>query len=218
MSPEEKRDSVKKDYDLIAKQYGKDFGTFIEDIDIYEAFEKELPKGATILDLGAGTGRTYSYFSKKGYDYVGLDFSPKMRDEAFRIHGKFPYICDDMLNIKNHFKNNSIDAVFAVYSLFHLPQDDLHKVLFDVYDILKDSGIIVLSYQLGTGEKFTDEPYLGESGKRKLYMNYFAENEMGQILKSLGFADVYQKKKIETANGAIDSNVATTVFRIMKKL
>ncbi len=217
MSPEEKRNSVKKDYDLIATQYGKDFGTFIEDTDIYEAFEKELPKGATILDLGAGTGRTYAYFNKKGYDYIGLDFSSKMRDEAFKIHGEFPYICDDMLNIKNYFKNGSIDAVFAVYSLFHLPQDDLRKVLSDVYDILKDNGIVVLSYQLGTGEGFTDEPYLGESGKKMLYMSYQTDKEMGSILRSLGFTSIYKKEKVEAVNGAINSNNATTIFRILRK-
>ena len=36
---------------------------------------------------------------------------------------------DDMVNIKSHFEKNSIDAVFAVYSLFHLPDEDLRKVL-----------------------------------------------------------------------------------------
>lgn len=217
MSSEEKRDSVKKDYNLIAKQYGKDFGTFIEDLDIYEAFEKELPKGATILDLGAGTGRTYTYFNKKGYNYIGLDFSSEMRDEAFRIHGEFPYICDDMVNTKNHFKNSSIDAVFAVYSLFHLPQDDFRKVLSDVHDILKDDGIIVLSYQLGAGEEFTDEPYLGQGGKKMLYMSYQTNEEVESILKSLGFTGIYKKEKVETVDSAINSNNATTVFRILRK-
>ena len=70
MNSEEKRNSVKRNYDLIAQQYGKDFGIFIEDMDIYKTFERELPKGATILDLGAGTGRTYAYFSKRGYGYI----------------------------------------------------------------------------------------------------------------------------------------------------
>ena len=74
----DKRNNVKIDYDLVAEQYAKDFGNYIEDLDIYEEFEKELIEGATILDLGAGTGRTYSYFSKKGYNYIGLDFSTKM--------------------------------------------------------------------------------------------------------------------------------------------
>ena len=30
-----------------------------------------------ILDLGAGTGRTYSYFNKQNYEYIGLDFLKK---------------------------------------------------------------------------------------------------------------------------------------------
>lgn len=217
MSPEEKRDSVKKDYDLIAKQYGKDFGTFIEDLDIYEAFEKELPKGATILDLGAGAGRTYAYFSKKGYDYIGLDFSSRMRDEAFKIHGEFSYICDDMLNVKKHFKNDSVDAVFAVYSLFHLPQDDFRKALSDIYDILKDGGIALISYQLGDGEEFTNEPYLGEDGEKVLFMSYQTDAEIESILKQLNFSSVYRKEKIETVDGAINSNDAITVFRILRK-
>ena len=218
MNSEEKRNSVKRNYDLVAQQYGNDFGIFIEDMDIYKAFERELPKGATILDLGAGTGRTYAYFSKRGYGYIGLDFSSKMRREAFRIHGEFAYICDDMVNVKNHFKNDSADAIFAVYSLFHLPQDDFCRVLSDAHDILKDNGIIVLSYQLGAGEEFADEPYLGEKGKKVLYMNYQADGEVEAILESLGFMDIYKKKKVETVDGAINSNNAITVFRIMRKL
>ncbi len=217
MNSREKRNSVKEDYDLIAAQYGKDFGILIEDVDVYEAFEKELPKEAIILDLGAGTGRTYAYFDKRGYDYIGLDFSPKMKDEAFRIHGEFPYILDDMINVKSHFDSSSVDVVFAVYSLFHLPKDDLRRVLSDVYDILKEKGIILVSYQLGDGEEFTDEPYLRESGKKKLYISYQTEEEMSSILKSLGFADVYRKEKIETVAGAIKNN-AITAFRLMRKV
>ena len=120
----EKRNSVKKNYDLIAKQYGEDFGTYIEDLDAYKEFEKHLVENAKILDLGAGSGRTYSYFNERGYEYIGLDFSKGMKECAYRIHGKFSYIVDDMINIKKHFSNESLDAIFAVYSLFHLPTED----------------------------------------------------------------------------------------------
>ncbi|MBQ3310028.1 class I SAM-dependent methyltransferase, partial [Candidatus Saccharibacteria bacterium] len=136
----------------------------------------------------------------------------------FRIHGKFPFILDDMVNVKDHFDSNSVDAVFAVYSLFHLPEDDLHKVLSDVYDILKTNGVIVLSYQLGTGEEFADEPYLGENGKKMLYMNYQTNKEMESTLSSIGFADIYKKEKTETDDKAINNNDAVTVFRIMRKI
>ncbi len=131
----EKRNSVKKNYDLIAKRYSEDFGTFIEDLDVYEEFEKYLSPTAKILDLGAGSGRTYSYFNKRNYEYIGLDFSEKMKDCAFKIHGKFPYILDDMVNLKKYFSNDSVDAVFAVYSLFHLPTDDIKKLLSYIYII-----------------------------------------------------------------------------------
>ena len=217
MNSEDKRNNVKKDYDLIAEQYAKDFGTYIEDLDVYEEFEKELPAGATILDLGAGTGRTYSYFSKKGYNYIGLDFSPKMRDEAFKIHGEFPYILDDMVNIKKHFKDNSVDAVFAVYSLFHLPKENLQKLLSDIYDVLKEGGIFLFTYQLGSGEEFADEPYLGEEGKNALYMSYQTDDEMESILKQFKFIKLFKKEKVETVDGAINGNDSVTSYNIIKK-
>ena len=60
----DKRQSVQKNYDLIAEQYSNEFGTYIEDLDVYEKFEQHLVENAKILDLGAGSGRTYSYFNK----------------------------------------------------------------------------------------------------------------------------------------------------------
>ena len=71
---------------------------------------------------------------------------------------------------------------------------------------------------MGAGEEFADEPYLGEKGKKVLYMNYQADGEVEAILESLGFTDIYKKKKVETVDGAINSNNAITVFRIMRKL
>ena len=59
----DKRQSVQKNYDLIAEQYSNEFGTYIEDLDVYEKFEQHLVENAKILDLGAGSGRTYSYFN-----------------------------------------------------------------------------------------------------------------------------------------------------------
>ena len=172
---------------------------------------------ATILDLGAGTGRSYSYFSKKGYNYIGLDFSSKMREKAFKIHGEFSYILDDMINIKKYFKDNSVDAVFAVYSLFHLPQEDLKRVLSDIYDILKEGGVFLFTYQLGSGEEFADEPYLDEKGKNALYMSYQTDDEMESILKPFRFIKLYKKEKTETVEGAINSNDNVTAYRIIRK-
>ena len=212
-----KRESVKKNYDLIAKQYAHDFGTFIEDLDIYEEFLEYLSKDAKILDLGAGTGRTYAYFNDKGYQYIGLDFSKEMKNNAYNIHQEFPYIIDDIVNLKNHFSNNSFDAVFCVYSLFHLPTNDIKNLFQDVYDILKDEGIFLFSYQIGEGEEMSDEPYLKDEGKKVLYMNYQTNDEIKNMLDSYLFNEVFRKEKIEVVEGAINKDQATTVFVLAKK-
>ena len=217
MDSNAKRDSVRKDYDLIAEQYANDFGNYIEDTDIYEKFEEQLPRNAVILDLGAGAGRTYSYFNKKGYKYIGLDFSSKMKECAYKIHGDFPYILDDMINVKKHFKDNSVDAVFAVYSLFHLSDENLKSVLSDIYAILKDNGIFIFSYQVGTDEEFADEPYLGDHGHNVLYMNYQTSEKIMNLLSPYKYDKIYEKEKTEIVDGAINSKKNITVFEILKK-
>lgn len=218
MSSLEKREGVKNNYNLIAKQYSEEFGEYIEDIDIYEKFEEYLNKDFKILDLGAGSGRTYSYFSIRGYKYIGLDFSKEMKECAYQLHGEFPYIVDDMINIKKYFSNESIDAIFAVYSLFHLPMDDLTQLFLDMSNILKKGGILLFSYQLGNYEEMTNEPYLKEQGKKVLYMNYQTEKQINELLNKNSFERLYRKEKIETFDSAINSNNAVTVFEIVKKI
>lgn len=212
------RESVKNVYDMIAENYSKDFGVFIEDLDIYQEFANNLSKNAKILDLGAGPGRTYSYYKKLGYDYIGLDFSKKMRDCAYQIHGHFSYVVDDMVNIKKCFANESIDAVFAVYSLFHLPNEDLRKLFFDIYDILKINGIFLFTYQIGNGEEMADEPYLKEKGKHIMYMNYKSDEEIKELLDSCQFEIIFRKEKVETSEYSINNNAITTEFVIAKKI
>lgn len=214
----DKRESVRKNYDLIAEQYGKDFGNYIEDLDVYKEFEKYLLEHAKILDLGAGTGRTYAYFNAKGYQYVGLDFSEEMKNNAYKIHGAFPYIVDDMTNLKKYFANDSIDAVFAVYSLFHLPNLDLKKLFSYVYDILKPGGIFLFTYQVGSGEEMVDEPYLKEKGKKALYINYQLNEDIKHLLNLFSLKELFRKKKIETSDTAINANSVTTEFVLVKKI
>ena len=218
MTTKQKRECVRKNYDLIAKQYSAEFGKYIEDLDVYEEFEKYLPSNAKILDLGAGSGRTYAYFNKRGFEYVGLDFSKEMRDCAYKLHGEFPYIVDDMINLKKYFADNSIDAVFAVYSLFHLPMDDLKQVLSDIHDVLKDNGVLLFSYQIGKGEEMADEPYLNEKGKNVLYMSYQTNEEIEKLLTMFSYTKIYRKEKVETSESAINSNDVVTSFVLVKKI
>ncbi len=140
-----------------------------------------------------------------------------MKEYAYKIHGEFPYIIDDMINIKKHFSNNSVDAVFAVHSLFHIPKTDFKKLLCDIYDILKINGIFLFSYQIGQGEEMSDEPYLKEKGKNVLYMSYHTKEEINDLLSQFSYKILYTKEKVETSDKAINSNKVTTAFVLVKK-
>lgn len=213
----EKKETVRKNYDIIAEDYANEFGFYTEDLDVYDELAKYLDKDSNVLDLGAGTGRTYAYFNKKGIKYVGLDFSNEMKNYAYKLHGNFPYIVDDMINVKKYFDNNSIDAVFAVYSLFHLPKEEFIKTITNVSDILKNNGLFLFSFQEGDKEEMADEPYLGEEGKGMLYMNYMKKEEINSLLEKYSFEELYRKEKIETAENAINSGENKTIFILARK-
>ena len=213
----EKKETVRKNYDIIAEDYANEFGFYTEDLDVYDELAKYLDKDSNVLDLGAGTGRTYAYFNKKGIKYVGLDFSNEMKNYAYKLHGNFPYIVDDMINVKKYFDNNSIDAVFAVYSLFHLPKEEFIKTITNVSDILKNNGLFLFSFQEGDKEEMADEPYLGEEGKGMLYMNYMKKEEINSLLEKYSFEELYRKEKIETAETAINSGENKTIFILARK-
>ena len=74
----EKRESVKKDYDIIADEYSEEFGRLYEDIEVVNEFLTKLKPNSKILDLGGGTGKLTDLFIQKGHQAICYDFSKEM--------------------------------------------------------------------------------------------------------------------------------------------
>ena len=106
----EKRESVKKDYDIIADAYCEEFGKKYDDIEVVEEFLKLLDTNSKIIDLGGGTGKLTDLFIKRNHDAICYDFSKEMQRKSKEFFGDLPYILDDMLNIKNLKKINIIQC------------------------------------------------------------------------------------------------------------
>ena len=213
-----KRESVKKDYDAIADVYAEEFGRKYEDIEIINEFMKKLSSNAKVLDLGGGTGKIADLLIKNGFNTTCLDFSKEMQRKSKEFYGDIPYILDDMLNIKNHFENNSLDGIIAFYSIFHVPAENLNKLFSDINDVLKENGILCFCVQLGDGECFVDEPYLKEAGKNVLYLNFFTTELINSLLKNNGFEKVFETTKSEVGENELGDDVNTKIFVIAKKV
>ena len=99
-----KRDSVRKNYDLIAEQYGEDFGTYIEDLDIYDVYN--------ILQTNDGVKYLIDYFEEmKENDHLSycIEIGVINYEDYDRIDGKIlPGLSklskDQAKNNKNHNK------------------------------------------------------------------------------------------------------------------
>ena len=217
MNSIDKRNSVKNDYNLIAEQYFEEYGTLLEDIELINIFESYLDKNSTILDLGGGAGKLSNYFIQKGFKSICYDFSKNMKKYAQDNFPDVPFILDDILNVKNHFSNNSIEAVTSMYSLFHIPRENIKQLFLDINDLLKDNGLFCFSLQLGTGEDFVDEPYLKENGKNVLYMNYLTKKEIYELLNNSNFDIIYETEKHETGDNVIGEDGNDAIYIISRK-
>ena len=217
MNSYEKRENVKKDYDLIAEQYSNEFGVELEDKDLIEKFQSQLKLGARVVDLGGGPGQVTKFLIDNGYSAVCYDFSKEMMKNALRLYPGLPYILDDIVNVKKHFSNDTIDGIVALYSLFHIPKEELKKLFSNINSILKDNGIFLLSFQLGNEEKLVDEPYLKENGKNVLYMNYIAKEEVYSLLEDVNFEIVFEQEKREVGENVLGEDGNDAIYIIAKK-
>lgn len=124
----------------------------------YKMFEKYLPQGARILDLGCGSGRDSKYFLDKGYAITAIDGSEELCQLAREYTGlEVLQMFFEDLDFENEF-----DGIWACASLLHVPSERLEGVLKKVIDVLVPEGILYISFKYGdysgerNGRMFTD--------------------------------------------------------------
>jgi len=138
-------------YERAARAYWE--GTKNHDVDqnhaaVLDAIESETPY--TILDLGCGPGRDLSYFRSLGHKTVGLEGSKKFVDMA-RRHSKCEVLHQDFLAMA--LPECWFDGVFANASLFHVPRQELPRVLHGLSEALKPGGVLFCSNPWGNNEE-----------------------------------------------------------------
>ena len=103
-----------------------------------------------ILDLGCGPGRDLMAFRALGHEPIGVDGSPAFVAMA-RQHSGCEVWQQDFLALDlpaAHF-----DGIFANASLFHVPRQELPRVLRQLRAALKPDGVIFTSNPRGDNEE-----------------------------------------------------------------
>ncbi|MEE2901851.1 MAG: class I SAM-dependent methyltransferase [Myxococcota bacterium] len=110
-----------------------------------------------ILDFGCGPGRDLAAFLSLGHEAVGLDGCEEFVRMA-RSHTGCEVFHQSFLHLD--LPSANFDGVFANASIFHVPTQELPRVLLEIRDALKPGGVLFCSNPRGPDlEQFTPDRY-----------------------------------------------------------
>ena len=115
----------------------------------YRRFEAHLAPGASILDLGCGSGRDSRHFMEQGFTVTSVDGAEEFCRRASILLG-IPVRC---LLFQDLDYVCAFDAVWASASLLHVPKSEIGSVMGKVAAALKPNGVFFASFKYGETER-----------------------------------------------------------------
>ncbi|MBX8511014.1 class I SAM-dependent methyltransferase [Pseudomonas cichorii] len=131
-----------------------------------------------ILDFGCGPGRDLKTFSAMGHVAVGLDGSEEFARMAREDSG-CEVLHQNFLELDLPLAR--FDGIFANAVLFHIPKQELPKVLRQLHATLKPDGVLFSSNPRGQNQE-------GWKGER--YGSYHDLESWREVLTEAGFVEL----------------------------
>ena len=103
-----------------------------------------------ILDFGCGPGRDLMAFKRLGHLATGLEGAPRLAAMA-RAHSGCEVLEQSFLALD--LPAGRFDGVFANAALFHVPSQELPRVLSELHATLKPGGVLFSSNPRGDGQE-----------------------------------------------------------------
>ena len=131
-----------------------------------------------ILDLGCGPGRDLKAFTELGHVAVGLEGAPRFAAMAREYSGCEVWEQDFL---KLELPPEGFDGIFANAALFHVPTQELARVLAELRAALKPRGVLFSSNPRGHNE---------EGWNRGRYGAYHDLETWRRYLTAAGFVEL----------------------------
>jgi SAM-dependent methyltransferase len=139
-----------------------------------------LSPGAVVLDLGCGCGVPVASALAADHRVTGVDFSSVQIGLARENVPSAHFIEADIATLQMN--ASSVDAVVALYVIFHLPRAEQLDLLRSIWRWLKPGG-----YFLGTLSRWNEEPYTEDFFGVPMFWTNFELEEYLQFLRDIGY-------------------------------
>ncbi len=159
---------------------------------------------ATLLEIGAGTGRDSLFFQDQGLAVTCIDLSPA-NVELCRAKGLEAYVMD-FLNLA--FPDRSFDAVYALNCLLHVPKADLPIVLQKIRQVLKPDGLFYMGLYGGAD---WDGPLPNDRYEPKRFFSFHTDEGIRQLTAQ--FFELLYFKRIPVDRERDDFHFQSMILR-----
>ena len=157
---------------------------------------------ASVIDIGAGSGRDAAWFASKGYSVLAVEPSATMREEGRRRHPNpgITWLDDSLPGLAGVYRlGASFDVALLSAVWMHVPPKDRERAFRKVVNLLKPNGMVVLRLKTGPVEE--------ERG-----MHPVSAEEIGRLARGHG-AVVLTEGVSEDLLGRSDTNWSTLVLK-----
>ncbi len=132
----------------------------------------------TILDFGCGPGRDLKVFRELGHIAIGLEGAVNFVAMA-RAHTGCEVWHQDFLKLD--LPEARFDGVFANAALFHVPSQELPRVLLELHATLKPGGVLLSSNPRGRNEEGWNFGRFGAYHDLETWRRYLSEAGFAEL-------------------------------------
>ncbi|CAK8996241.1 unnamed protein product [Durusdinium trenchii] len=151
---------------------------------------RRLAQGSSyrLLELGSGTGRDAHFWSQQSIEVICLDFSPEMV-KLCQGKGLTAHVYDFTQSL--NFEDSSMNAVYCMNSLLHVPKKQLPSVLTEIRRVLMQDGVFYCGVYGGRDFEgpMMDDPS-GQSRFFALYTDDGLKKILSEFFRIVSFASL----------------------------
>ncbi|MEM8917548.1 MAG: class I SAM-dependent methyltransferase [Pseudomonadota bacterium] len=158
-----------------------------------DRFVRNLPPGASLLDLGCGSGVPVAgYFLDQGFSVVGVDYAETMIALARQRYPAAEWHVGDIRNVD---VTGQFDGIYSWDGFFHLNVEEQRIAVPDLCARIRSGGAILLTVGTGQGE------VTGTVGGETVYHASLDPEEYDRLFRQNGFETVTFVPKDENCHG-----------------